>query len=71
MYLYILKTDLKSKDQLEELSSVLNFNASVDNWSIDLEDIDRVLRIEASDRLTYSETIKLVKSAGVNSYDLV
>ena len=64
MELLIFQTDIKSKKKVKSLKPVLNHHRDIINWSIDLEDIDNVLRIEATSNLLEEEVIDLLKVNG-------
>ena len=64
MKLLILKTDIKTKKKVKAVRSVFNNHPVINNWSIDLQDIDHVLRIEAQDDLTEKDIIRLAKANG-------
>lgn len=66
MELLIFQTDIKSKKKVKSLKPVLNSHSDIINWSIDLEDIDNVLRIEATSNLLEEDVIDLVKIKGFN-----
>ncbi len=64
MKLVILKTDIKTKKKVEQMKSVFNNHPVISKWSIDTEDIDNVLRIEAEDNLLEDDVKKLVTENG-------
>ncbi|MET2984744.1 hypothetical protein [Aureibaculum conchae] len=64
MELLIFKTDIKSKKKVKSLKPVFNGNKDIINWSIDLEDIDNVLRIESTKNLSEQDVIGLVQTNG-------
>ncbi|MDD7887066.1 hypothetical protein [Flavivirga sp. 57AJ16] len=64
MHLLIFETDIKSKKKVKSLKPILNEHADILKWSIDLEDIDNVLRIEATNNITENEIIDMVKTRG-------
>jgi hypothetical protein len=64
MKLLILRTDIKTKKKVKLIKSLFNDHASIINWSIDIEDIDNVLRIEATNNLNESDLIGLIKTEG-------
>tara|TARA_R110002049_G_scaffold25956_3_gene90691 strand:- start:20894 stop:21112 length:219 start_codon:yes stop_codon:yes gene_type:complete len=66
MELLIFQTDIKSKKKVKSLKPVLNSHSDIIHWSIDLEDIDNVLRIEATSNLLEEDVIDLVKIKGFN-----
>ncbi|WP_109301244.1 hypothetical protein [Aquimarina sp. AU474] len=64
MEILIFQTDIKSKKKVNSLKSVFNNHSDIIRWSIDLEDIDNVLRIEATTNLLHEDVIDLVKIKG-------
>ncbi len=52
MTLLIFQTNIKSKQKLNALSPIFNAHNGILEWSIDQEDIDNVLRIEAHTNTT-------------------
>lgn len=64
MELLIFRTDIKSKKKVKSIKTVFNNHSDILNWSIDLEDIDNVLRIETTKNLSEEEVIDLVKIKG-------
>lgn len=46
MNVIVLKTNLATAEMVERLNPILNQHTLVAEWHVDLEDIDRVLRIE-------------------------
>ena len=61
MEILIFQTDIKSEENVASIEPVLNNHAHILNWSIDLEDIDNVLRIETTTSLTEKAVIEMVK----------
>ena len=64
MNLLIFQTDIKSKKKVNYLHPVFNEHDDILKWTVDLEDIDKVLRIEATARLTENDIIHLVQPHG-------
>ncbi len=62
--LYIFRTDIKSKKKVKSLKQVFNQHSDIVRWSIDLEDIDNVLRIIATPSLTEDDVMDLVRVKG-------
>lgn len=67
MELLIFRTDIKSVDKVRHIQSILDDYPGVISWSVDLEDIDNVLRIEATDELSETEVMVLGRQQG---YDI-
>jgi hypothetical protein len=70
MKLVILRTDIKTKKKVKRMKPVFNNHPIINTWSIDTEDIDNVLRIEAEDNLLEDEVKKLVIENGFYCEDL-
>ncbi|QCX38865.1 hypothetical protein FF125_10615 [Aureibaculum algae] len=64
MELLIFKTDIKSRKKVKSIKPLFKNHSDILQWSIDLEDIDNVLRIEATDNLSENEIIDLVQLNG-------
>lgn len=63
MYILIFKTNIDNEHAQREVAAVLDAEASIVGWNVDLEDIDKVLRIESSSNST-SHIIHKVSQAG-------
>ena len=48
MEVLILKTNIRYKKQLKTVAPLLDSKDNISRWNIDLNDIDKVLRIESS-----------------------
>jgi len=70
MKLFILKTDIKTKNQLNRLKPVLKENQDIKRWSIDLEDVDKVLKVETKVDSQEKEIIELLRIKGINCEEL-
>ncbi len=60
----LFKTDIKTKKSLKTVKPVFNNHPYIDNWYVDTEDIDNVLKIYALNNVTENEVIKLVNGIG-------
>lgn len=69
-HLLILKTNILSKQMVRPLVQVLDSHEGIYDWSIDLEDIDKVLRIEAKRQLQLQEVIQLIATYGFSVEEL-
>ena len=68
--LLILKTNIRSKQMLKMLVPAFNRHQSIQRWSVDLEDVDKVLRVEANENTEEREIIQLVEKHGFYAEDL-
>ncbi|MFC5047452.1 hypothetical protein ACFSTE_07010 [Aquimarina hainanensis] len=64
MELLIFCTDIKSRKKVRSISPTFNKHSDIINWSVDIEDIDNVLRIEATENLSEDDVINLVQTKG-------
>ena len=67
MKLLILRTDIKTKKKVKVLKQVFNTHPVITKWSVDIKDIDNVLRIEARNELKEKDIIHLIKTYGFYS----
>lgn len=67
MNLFILRTGLKTKKLVKAVKPLFNQHPGIAEWSVDLEDIDNVLRIEARDDLRENDIVYLLKSCGIHA----
>ena len=63
MDVLVFKTDLRTKSQLRAVSPIFK-HLPVQKWTVDTEDIDKVLRIEAIGQLTETDVISRIKKKG-------
>ena len=66
MNLFIFKTDVATNAKVESLKGFLQDNPIIRKWSVDLEDVDKVLKIETTVDLKEKEIISQLASAGFN-----
>ena len=64
MNLLIFRTDIKTKKKLKAIKPLFNNHPVITDWSIDLEDIDNVLRIQVQGDLEEEDIIHLVRMSG-------
>lgn len=62
--LLIFKTDIKTQEKVKRIKPHLNNHIDIKTWSIDMEDIDNVLRVEASNNLKEKHIINLITTLG-------
>lgn len=64
MKLVILRTDIKTKKKVKKIKPLLKNNPIISNWSVDIEDIDNVLRIETQNDANENEIITMIHNQG-------
>jgi hypothetical protein len=65
MHIHVLKTDLKTLQEVNTIAPILNLHPAIKSWTIDREDIDNILRIEGSQELKENQIIPLLSQYGV------
>ena len=71
MKVLIFQTNIDSNQNIEAVQPLFNSNSHIIDWSVDIEDIDNVLRIEATDYLQETDVINLIGTQGFYCDDLV
>lgn len=66
----VLKTDIHSNALVEKLSPVFDNHVAIRRWSIDLEDVDNVMRVEANPLLSHRDIQELIHMHGLNGEEL-
>lgn len=61
MKLYIFKTNIRNKKKIRFIQSLFKKHALIKKWSVDLEDVDKVMRVESNDELHENEIIRILK----------
>lgn len=67
--LHILKTNIHSEEEHLDIKELLDLHPEINEWSLDREDIDRVLRI-VSDTLSIEEAIGIIRDKGYQCDEL-
>jgi len=65
----VFKTNLTDEKDVRQISALLNLANGIIKWTIDLSDIDRVLRIEAFEIKPF-KIMQLVATAGYSCEEL-
>lgn len=64
MNLLIFKTDIENKEKVETIKPFLNNHSNIIKWTIDLDDIDNVLKVKFKKDLTENDIIKAINTQG-------
>ena len=64
MELLIFKTNIKTRKNAKTIKSLFEYQSSIINWSIDLEDIDKVLKVSIAETLTENDIKNFIKAKG-------
>ncbi len=60
MGILVLKTNIHDTFAKRRIQPVFDNHPEIRAWTVDIDDEDKVLRIEASDNLSYDEVIQMV-----------
>ncbi|MDB5121332.1 MAG: hypothetical protein JWN56_2550 [Sphingobacteriales bacterium] len=63
VYIMVFKTNIQYKKDVKVVSLPLNQSALINSWNIDLDDCDKILRIE-SHTLDSEAVISIIQKAG-------
>jgi hypothetical protein len=69
MYTLVFKTNIQSDQALKEVNTLLDTNAALLTWSVDTEDVDKVLRVKSTADNS-AEIISILKQAGYSCEEL-
>jgi hypothetical protein len=70
MVILVFKTSLNHQKHVQMISPILNSHPQVINWSVDLDDWERILRIEVKDRAAEYGIAECIKALGFDCEDL-
>ena len=68
-HILVFKTSIKTNDDKISIGELLSMNKAIEEWSVDCDDIDCVLRI-VSYELNAESIIKLVNQKGFHCEEL-
>lgn len=66
MKLLIFKTNIANDFKVRKVNSLFAYTPEILDWSVDMEDRDKVLRVEASDTSNEHDIIELVENCGLS-----
>lgn len=66
---HVFKTNISLDHDVKKISPVLGEESRIKKWSVDVEDVDNVLRVEAH-RIASIEIISLVRQCGYHCEEL-
>jgi len=64
MNLLIFRTNIETKKNVKAIKSLFKYQSSIIYWSIDLEDIDKVLKVNTTEELNENDIKNLIKIKG-------
>ena len=65
----VFKTNISCKEELKKIGSILSEEKNIIRWTVDLEDVDKVLRIEC-DHIYPLSVIEILSDAGFTCEEL-
>ena len=63
MEILIFKTNINQKIDVDRIKPLLNQHNNIRSWNVDIEDVDKVLRVEAKADIS-ADIENLIKKAG-------
>jgi hypothetical protein len=69
MEVFVFKTNINGIHHIEKLKTYFNNRDEILRWSVDMQDIDKVLRVEAESD-NPSDIINIVQTAGFECEEL-
>ena len=70
-YILVFKTSLQNERDLLDISPVLNTHHWIEQWNVDLQDRDRILRIVVNQPIRPQQIIGLVSACGFECTELI
>lgn len=68
-HILVFRTNINTESDKLHIKQVMDTQPCIECWSVDVDDIDRVLRI-VSPVLTTSQVIQLINKAGYQCHEL-
>jgi hypothetical protein len=65
----VFKTNINTQTDKLRVKDALDENTFIEDWSVDLEDVDKVLRV-VSEHLTVTEITELINQIGFVCHEL-
>lgn len=66
----VFRTTIKSESDIKHITQYLNNHEGITDWSVDLEDWENILRIEAKDGIEIKKLIQHIHALGYNCEEL-
>ncbi|MDB9726032.1 hypothetical protein OAA90_06590, partial [Salibacteraceae bacterium] len=66
----VLKTDIQSEQMLRLISPLFDAHSAILKWSVDLEDCDKVLRVEGLKTISADGLAKSLQIEGIAAEEL-
>ncbi len=68
-YILVFKTNIRFKKDIKSVEPLLDGHAAILKWNIDMQDSDRVLRLESQQNIA-GEIINSIRQAGYHCEEL-
>jgi len=60
----IFRTNIETKNNVKAITSLFKYHSSIIKWSIDLDDIDKVLKVNTTGTLNENDVKNLLSISG-------
>jgi tRNA G26 N,N-dimethylase Trm1 len=64
MEIYIYKTNILNQEKAKALNTIFSKHSEISRWTVDTEDIDKVLKVESKQPLAENELMQELNHAG-------
>ncbi|MEP2025625.1 MAG: hypothetical protein ABJH98_08110 [Reichenbachiella sp.] len=71
MEVLVFRTDINTRKRMDQFAWIFNQHPFIKDWNVDLQDVDKVLRVEASDSLSETDVIDMAQTFGFNCEALI
>ena len=70
MNVIVLGTNISNRQKMKKIHPILSSAPTIFKWSVDMEDVDKVLRVETATKVSENHIIGLLKSVGLTGRQL-
>lgn len=64
MEVLVFRTDIKNRERVDQFGWMFNQHPGIQDWNVDLQDVDKVLRVEVTQSITENDVIDMVTTFG-------
>lgn len=67
---FVFRTSIQSREEVNKISDKMNNTPGIHEWSVDLDDWEKVLRVECSG-ITPDKIVKILRAKGIYASTLL
>ena len=68
--IFVFRTTIKTESDIKSIAHYLNNHEAISSWNVDLEDREKILRIEAKEHIQVERIIDTIQILGYNCEEL-